>query len=251
MTDKAMTDKPVPIIRPYRPSDRAAVRRICCDTAYRNKGAEYLFEDREIHADYWSSYYTDVTPNNVSVVELDGQVIGYFFGCTDTRAFRRHMARRIVPSCLARALWRLATGRYKSPVSRRYLWFMLTKAAGEEAPMDMDRFPAHYHCNLTEASRGLQLYTQLTLDFLDQLEADGITGIHGFITEPAKRGIWDMFEKRYIELIKDENVLRTEKPTKSLEYIVGDTTPMVNRGWGCDIPVYRAYMQFLRDKMRI
>ncbi|MEM9851055.1 MAG: hypothetical protein AAF761_03555 [Pseudomonadota bacterium] len=246
-----MTDTPGPIIRPYMPADRAAVREICCDTAYRNKGAEYMFEDREIHADYWSLYYTDITPKEVRVVELNGQVIGYFFGCTDTNAFRRHMARRIVPSCLARAIWRLVTGRYKNPVSRRYLWFMITKAAREEAEMDMDRFPAHYHCNLTDASRGLKLYTQMTLEFLDRLEAAGITGIHGFITEPAKRGIWDTFAKRYADKVKPENVMRTEKPTQALAYIVGDDTPMVNRGWGCDIGLYRDYMQFLREKMRI
>lgn len=246
-----MTDKPTPIIRPYRPSDRAAVREICCDTAYRNKGAEYLFEDREIHADYWSSYYTDVTPEEVRIVELDGKVIGYFFGCTDTLAFRRHMARRIVPWCLLRALWRLATGRYKNPVSRRYLWFMITRAAGEEAEMDMARFPAHYHCNLTEASRGLKLYTKLTLDFLDRLEARGITRIHGFITEPARRGTWDMFEKRFTEKADAISVVRTEKPTQAYAYIVGDPTPMVNRGWGCDTALYRDYMHFLRDRMRI
>ena len=117
--------------------------------------------------------------------------------------------------------------------------------------MDMDRFPAHYHCNLTDASRGLKLYTQMTLEFLDRLEAAGITGIHGFITEPAKRGIWDTFAKRYSDKVKPENVMRTEKPTQSLAYIVGDDTPMVNRGWGCDIGLYRDYMQFLREKMRI
>lgn len=246
-----MTDDPRPVIRPYTPADRAAIREICCDTAYRNKGAEYMFEDREIHADYWSSYYTDITPEQVRVVELDGRVIGYFFGCADTKAFRRHMARRIVPSCLARALWRLVTGRYKKAVTRRYLWFMVTRAPGEEAEMDLERFPAHYHCNLTDASRGLKLYTQMTLEFLDRLEARGITGIHGFITEPDKRGIWDMFEKRFSAKVNPQNVLRTQKPTKSLEYIVRDDTPMVNRGWGCSVELYRDYMLFLREKMRI
>lgn len=251
MTDKVVADTPGPIIRPYTPADRAAVRQICCDTAYRNKGAEYMFEDREIHADYWSMYYTDITPEEVRVVELDGKVIGYFFGCTDTNAFRRHMARRIVPSCLARALWRLATGRYKNPVSRRYLWFMITKAAAEEAPMDMDRFPAHYHCNLVDASRGQRLYTRLALDFLDRLEAQGISGIHSFITEPAKRGIRDTFVKKIFGEHPPDHIYRSEKPTKSLNYIVGDPTPMMNRGWGCDLSVYRAYLTYLRQKFRV
>ncbi len=246
-----MTDKSTPVIRPYTAADRDAVREICCDTAYRNKGAEYLFEDREIHADYWSSYYTDITPEEVRVVELDGRVIGYFFGCPDTLAFRKRMAWRIVPWCLARALWRLVTGRYSSPVTKRYLWFMITKAAGEEAEMDLAQYPAHYHCNLTEASRGHKLYTQMTLDFLDRLDAQGIHHIHGFITEPARQGIWDVYEKRYSSKVKPLEVVRTEKPTKSLEYIVGDPTPMMNRGWGTTTEIFRNYTHFLREKMRI
>ncbi|MEL7026484.1 MAG: hypothetical protein AAGO57_04530, partial [Pseudomonadota bacterium] len=192
-----MSDKPTPVIRNYRPEDRDAVRKICCDTAYRNKGAELFFEDREIHADYWSSYYTDVTPEEVRIVEVDGQIVGYFFGCPDTSTYRRYMAWRIVPSCVLRGLWRLATGRYKNPVSKRYLWFMITKAPAEEAPLDVKEFPAHFHCNITDAGRGLNLYTNMTLQFIDRLEAAGITKMHGHITEPAKRGICDIFERQF------------------------------------------------------
>ncbi|MEM9707413.1 MAG: hypothetical protein AAF871_01365 [Pseudomonadota bacterium] len=240
-----------PLIRPYRPEDRDAVREICCDTAYRNKGAEHYFEDREIHADYWSSYYTDVTPDEVWIAEDKGEVIGYFFGCPDTLRFRRAMARRIVPWCLLRAVWRLALGRYKNPVTRRYLWFMVTRGPGEEAPLDISKYPAHYHCNIVESGRGHGLYTTMTLDFLDRLDAAGIHRIHGHITEPAKKGIWDMFDRQYSGTAKPTDVFRSEKPTKAGEYIRGETKAMVNRAWGTSTASFREYVKFLRDKMRL
>lgn len=246
-----MTDETKPLIRPYRPADREAVRRICCDTAYRNKGAEHYFEDREIHADYWSSYYTDVTPEEVQVVEKDGAVIGYLFGCPDTPRYRRAMARRIVPRAIARALWRAATGRYKNPMSRRYLWFMITKAPAEEARIDIERYPAHYHCNITDAGRGHKLYTEMAFAFIDRLEARGIDGIHGHITEPAKSGLWEMFDRNFTRDGDPESGFRAEKPTRINEFLLGDPTPMMNRVWGSDLETYRAFLTFLRKRMRI
>jgi len=240
-----------PLIRPYTPADREAVRRICCDTAYRNEGAELYFEDREIHADYWSSYYTDVTPEEVRVIEQGGEVVGYFFGCPDSRAHRRAMARRIVPRAIARALWRLATGRYKDPKSRRYLRFMLTKAPGEEPRIDIDRFPAHYHFNVTDAGRGHRLYSTLVLAFLDRLEARGITRLHGHITEPVAGGIWSRLERRFSREFGDQFEVRSEKVTRINEVLLGDPTPMVNRAWGMDTRGYRSFIEFLRDRMRM
>jgi hypothetical protein len=246
-----MTDDTTPVIRPYTPADREAVRRICCDTAYRNQGAELYFEDREIHADYWSSYYTDVTPEEVRVIELGGEVIGYLFGCHDSRAHRRAMARRIVPWAIARALWRLARGRYKNPVSRRYLRFMLTKAPAEEPRVDIDAFPAHFHFNVTEAGRGHRLYTTIVRDFVDRLEARGITRLHGFITEPAEGGVWSRFDDRFSRDHGDPFLVRVEKPTRINEVLLGDPTPMVNRAWGIDTKDYRAFLRFLGDRFRM
>lgn len=240
-----------PIIRPYTAADREAVRRINCDTAYRNRGAEYYFEDREIHADYWTSYYTDHTPEEVQVVELDGEIIGYFFGCPDTMTYRKVMARRIVPWALLRAFFRLATGRYKNPMTRKYLWFMVTRAPSEEAPIDFRRYPAHYHCNITDAGRGHRLYSTLTLAYLDRLEAKGVPGVHGHITEPAKKGIWDVFTRQFSVSGGRFVGEQSERPTRINEVLHGDPTPMVNRVWGSDIPTSRAFVEFLRDRMRI
>jgi hypothetical protein len=50
------------VIRLYRPSDRDAVRRLCCETGYLGKAIDPVFEDRELFADYLTSFYTDWEP---------------------------------------------------------------------------------------------------------------------------------------------------------------------------------------------
>ena len=50
------------VIRPYRSSDREAVRRLCCETGYLGKAIDPVFEDRELFADYLTKFYTDWEP---------------------------------------------------------------------------------------------------------------------------------------------------------------------------------------------
>lgn len=247
-----MTDQPDGTIRPYRPQDRAAVRDICCDTAFRGRGCEVMFEDRQLHADYWTRYYTDFTPDQTWVVEENGVVIGYFFGCLDTRAYTRAMALRIVPPMALRALWRLATGRYKRRETRAYLRHMIFSAPAEAAPMDFARYPAHFHCNILRAGQGKRYYTLMLLAFLDRLDAAGITRLHGFLTEEAHNSGWQRILDKFLVRHPDVGFeVFTEKPTRLIEAVTGDPTPMLNKGWGMTVANYRIYIQFMRDKYRL
>lgn len=98
MTEARSRRKPqLGTIRPLELRDREAVRDICRKTAFRNMGSNRFFEDREVHADYWTRYYTDFRPWESWVVEQDGEVIGYFFGCSDQAHFIRTMTLRILP----------------------------------------------------------------------------------------------------------------------------------------------------------
>lgn len=236
------------LIRPYAATDRQAVRDIACRTAFRNRGAEWLFEDRELHADYWTRYFTDVRPEDCLVVEEDGQVIGYLLGERDHAHFVRTMGTRIVPPLVARALWRLATGRYRNPQTRRYLWHMLRHGGAEAPRLPYDRFPASYHCNVLRRGYGKRYYSELVLLWLDRLDALGIDGVHGHITETAEAGIW----QRFAELFGTEGLkARSERPTRLFERVVGDQRRWVNRGWATDLATYRRWIEWLRAEQRI
>ena len=236
------------LVRKLEPRDRDAVRAIACRTAYRNRGADLLFEDLELNADYWTRYYTDHRPELSWVVEHDGEVVGYFFGCADTRHFVRTMARRIVPSILARALWRLGTGRYAKPESRRYLRFALTRGAKEAPKIDLHAYPAHYHCNILRKGLGRGYYTRMTLMFLDALEARGIEGIHGQITEPAGPSIWNRLGNEHGI---DEDYTFVEVPCTMFAAVLGDETPYVNRAWSTSVANYRMWIEWLRATHKV
>lgn len=233
-----------PVIRPLEPRDREAVREICCRTAFRNLGSDRFFEDREVHADYRTSFHTDHHPGESWVVELDGRVIGYFLGCSDQALYLRVMARRIVPRAAAKALWRLVTGRCRRPETRRYLRHMLLRGAREAPKIDFARYPAHYHCNILRPGYGRGLYSRLTLMFLDHLERIGVDRLHGFITEPPDEGVWQRFADRY-DVAKAE--VTVEAPTTLFRDVIGDDRPMVNRGWGMPVAGYRGWIEWLRD----
>jgi hypothetical protein len=249
MTESRSRRKPqLSTIRPLEPRDREAVRDICCKTAFRNMGSDRFFEDREVHADYWTRYYTDFRPWESWVVEQDGEVIGYFFGCSDQAHFIRTMTLRILPSCLRRVLWRLARGQYKRAETRRYIRHMLLKGPKEATRIDYARFPAHYHCNILRKGYGQGYYTRLTLMYLDMLETKGITRLHGHITEPIESGIWYNFARRFEAASAD---VTDEVPTTLFAEVIGDDRPMVNRVWGVTVANYRVWIEWLRDRYNL
>lgn len=236
------------IIRPLEPRDRQAVREICCDTAFRNRGCEYLFEDREVHADYWTSYYTDHRPEDSWVIEREGRVIGYFLGCSDHVHFHRTMARRIVPWCGLRAAWRALTGRYRNPVSRRYVAHMLLRAPGEAPDFPFADYPAHYHCNMRREAYGQQYFTTMLFMFLDRLEQKGVTRLHASSTEPVGRDPWA--RTGLLGGVPEPEVV-AEKPTALYARVLGDQRAMLNRTWGGGVAGWRVYAQAMRDRMKL
>ncbi|MDP3143475.1 MAG: GNAT family acetyltransferase, partial [Candidatus Omnitrophota bacterium] len=64
-------------IRHFKPADRDAVRKICCDTAFMGEPAENFFDDRKIFADVAISYYTDYEPESLFIAENEQEIIGY------------------------------------------------------------------------------------------------------------------------------------------------------------------------------
>src|SRR5947207_13383081 len=77
--DPMKDEKPF-IIRSYRPSDRAAVRRLCCRTGFLGEPIDPVYEDHELFADFLTTYYTDKEPESSFVLEVDGEIRGYLLG---------------------------------------------------------------------------------------------------------------------------------------------------------------------------
>src|SRR6266436_5769031 len=68
------------LIRGYRKSDREAVRKLCCDTGFLGEPIDPVYEDRELFADFLTTYYTDHEPESCFLLEVDGEIRGYLLG---------------------------------------------------------------------------------------------------------------------------------------------------------------------------
>src|SRR5207302_10591938 len=67
-------------IRSYRPTDRCAVRRRCCQTGFLGEPIDPVYQDHVLFADFLTSYYTDKEPESSFVLEIDGEIRGYLLG---------------------------------------------------------------------------------------------------------------------------------------------------------------------------
>lgn len=164
-------------IRPYAPPDRAAVRRLCCDTADLGEPVEHFFRDREVFADLVTRYYTDCEPDATWVADDEGHVIGYLTGCRDTRRYWRAMARQILPAVAGRMLLR---GTWWHRETWRLLWGGAHTwwRGGFRRSLPLDDYPAHFHIDLRREARGHHVGQALLARYLEQLRAEGISGVH-------------------------------------------------------------------------
>ena len=84
------------VIRNYRPSDREAVRALCCSTGFLGEPIDPVYEDRELFADFLTTYYTDHEPESSFVLEVNGEICGL----TPAGRFETN-CRRLMTSCRA------------------------------------------------------------------------------------------------------------------------------------------------------
>ncbi|HHW73902.1 MAG TPA: GNAT family N-acetyltransferase [Firmicutes bacterium] len=163
-------------IRKMAPHDREAVRRICWETGYGGDNIAPYFDDPALFTDFFCSYYTDIEPGS-SFVATDGDaVVGYLFGCPDTRRYNRVFYSKIIPSILGRAL----RGRYRiGRKTRRYIGGMIGPflLGGYRTP-PLDLYPAHLHINIMASYRRAGLGHRLMESYFEHLRTRGVKGLH-------------------------------------------------------------------------
>lgn len=175
-----------PRVRAYRPSDAAAIRRICCETAFYGRSIPPAFSDPTFIADALVGYYLTWEPTTTWVADADGQVVGYLTGCLETRRYERLFLRRVVP----RLVWRaLACGHWR----RGALWQLAVAGCrsahrwARHRPAVLATYPAHCHLNVDAAFRHVGAGAELLKTFLAHLRSLGVAGVHIVTaTEPGR-----------------------------------------------------------------
>jgi alpha-1,6-mannosyltransferase len=172
---KASVPTPRIGIRKFQSQDRAAVRRICCETGFLGSPIDAIFEDRETFADLLTSYYTDVEPESLLILLCGGEVCGYLCGCRHPRRLKLHLA-TLIPRLGLRVFGRYLRGRYNS-ASRRYVRWLLLRGLRETPPHPADT--PHFHVNVLPSARSIPGTKTLIDEFLSYLESCGDTGVYG------------------------------------------------------------------------
>ena len=162
-------------IRDYRPADRPRVRHICHATGYMGEPIDWAWSDVESFADMYSGYYTDHEPESISLVEHDGEVIGYLLGCLDSRR-----AASATAVAARHAVGRLLLLR---PGTARFIWrgvadLLRGGARGRARPFWDPRWPAHLHIDLLPAARGHGAGRLLMERWMTRLGELSVPGVH-------------------------------------------------------------------------
>ena len=176
-------------IRSYLPPDRDAVRDLCCRTGFLGRPIDPIYEDRELFADFLTTYYTDHEPESCFVVEEKGELVGYLLG--SRKPLRNQIYSFYQNVCLfLRALLRYP--RYHARSRRFILW--LLKNGWREVPAAPRRTP-HFHINLLPDARKMSTTRALLSAYFSYLHRSGEKRVYGqIVTFESRRGE-KMFER--------------------------------------------------------
>jgi len=176
-------------IRSYQPTDRDAVRNLCCQTGFLGEPIDPIYEDRELFADFLTTYYTDHEPESSFVIEKDGELRGYLLG--SRKPFWNQVYSFYQNVCLfLRALLRY--GQYNERSRQFILWILMN--GWREVPAAPRRTP-HFHINLLPDARKMSTTRALLSAYFSYLYRSGEKRVFGqIVTFESRRGE-KMFER--------------------------------------------------------
>lgn len=185
-------------LRPYTEADREAVRDIAYQTGYMGESIDWQWHDKESWAQITSGYYTDREPESATVVDQDGQVVGYLLGCVDTEnapdpglvGFKEVIRHGLFARKRNAAfVWRTVGDSVVDPIARG--------VKQSDLHFDDPNYPAHFHINLMPEVRGMGIGGQLVRGWLDNLKSQSVPGCHlETLTEGESSRAMNFFESQ-------------------------------------------------------
>lgn len=163
------------IIRPYKASDRLAVRKIYGMDEFARPRLLIKYPRYSEYLEDEMSYYPDFEPESLFVAERDGNVVGALLGAVDTQRFELFFQQKI----RRMLLWRGLRGAYGwpgwLPAVLRTEW----RNRGITAPqIDRNQYPAHLHIGVIAKYRRQGIGTALMERYASYLHSNGIPGYH-------------------------------------------------------------------------
>ena len=192
------------VIRSYRASDREDVRRLCCDTGFLGEPIDPVYQDRELFADFLTTYYTDHEPESSFVIELEGEICGYLLGSRRPLLNQLYSFQQNLVLCF-RALLRYR--RYNER-SRAFVRWVLSHG-WREVPAAPRRTP-HFHINLLPEARKMSTTRALFSAYFSYLYGKGERRVYGqIVTFESRRGE-KMFERYGFKVLNRARITKYE-----------------------------------------
>lgn len=183
------------------------MRWLCCQTGFLGKPIDPVFEDRELFADYLTSYYTDIEPESCFVLEHNGTVKGYLLGS------RRPFRQQIYSFFHNIRLFSKGMMRYRkyNKATREFIGWIL-RNSWREVPA-APRRTAHFHFNMLPEAQSFSGTHALMNTYFDYLRAKGEKAVFGqMVTFESRRGSkvierfgFRILEKREITKWRDKH----------------------------------------------
>lgn len=177
------------VIRPYRPSDRAAMYEICLRTADAGTDATGILSDDALWGDLFAVPYVERHPDLAWIVESeDGGAIGYIVATDDTDAFNTWFRDEWWPA------FHEKHPRPDSVVTRedRMVEYGYGRAPGIDA--NAAEYPAHLHIDLLPETQGQGLGRALIETLFAELRRRGVRGLH-LGMDPENTGAAAFYER--------------------------------------------------------
>ncbi|WP_433013042.1 N-acetyltransferase family protein [Kribbella sp. CA-294648] len=163
----------MPEIRPYRPSDRAAVADICVRTADNGGDSRALYPDLELMPSIFALPYVDLEPELAFVLTDDDHPVGYILGTADTPTF----ATRFRTDWLPRLADRYPPPTHPPSTPTEHMIKLMHDPERLVIP-EVAAYPAHLHIDLLPAYQRSGHGRALMTTLLNALATANIPAVH-------------------------------------------------------------------------
>ena len=202
-----MPSPPGVVVRKFELRDRDEVRFLCCQTGFLGKPIDPVFQDRELFADYLTSYYTDIEPESCFVLEQNTRVVGYLLGSRRPYRQQIHSFFQNI-RLLIRGISRYPG--YNRP-TRDFIGWIL-RNSWREVPAAPRRI-AHFHFNVLPEAQSVAGTGTMMNAYFDYLRSRGEKAVFGqIVTFESRRGAkvlerygFRVVEKREITKWRDKH----------------------------------------------
>jgi hypothetical protein len=212
------------IVREYRPTDREAVRDLCCLTGFLGKPIDPVFEDRDLFASFLTDYYLKCEPESAFVVTVNGTIKGYLLGC---RYPRRHQIFSLVHSIALAAKALVRYPGYNSESRLFIRWIALN--SWREVP-DAPRHLGHFHVNFLPGLKSIAALRAVLERYLRFLADHGVKQISAQMVTFDDRRTLGLFERYGFKVLNRSRISKFERFTSEPVYLTTIIKDVVEKG---------------------